>query len=150
MLGYLGDADRTERALHDSYYVTGDLAYLDKEGFLHIVDRLARFSKIAGEMVPHLKIEEALSEVAGAGQCIVVGVPDERRGERLAVLYTGDDVTPARMFEHLTQAGLPPLWIPKRDQFYLVEAIPLLGTGKVDLMKARALAAERVGAASLS
>jgi acyl-CoA synthetase (AMP-forming)/AMP-acid ligase II len=53
----------------------GDLAYLDKEGFLHIVDRLARFSKIAGEMIPHLKIEEALSEVVGAGQCIVVGVP---------------------------------------------------------------------------
>jgi acyl-[acyl-carrier-protein]-phospholipid O-acyltransferase/long-chain-fatty-acid--[acyl-carrier-protein] ligase len=146
MVGYLGDAERTEAALCDGYYITGDLAYLDKDGFLHIADRLARFSKIAGEMVPHLKIEEALGEVLGAGRCIVVGVPDERRGERLAVLYTGDDVTPAQMVDHLTQAGLPPLWIPKRDQFYLVEAIPVLGTGKVDLMKSRALAAERVGA----
>jgi acyl-[acyl-carrier-protein]-phospholipid O-acyltransferase/long-chain-fatty-acid--[acyl-carrier-protein] ligase len=45
------------------------------------------------------------------------------------------------MVEHLTAAGLPALWIPKRDQFYRVEAIPVLGTGKVDLMKARALAA---------
>ena len=151
MVGYLGDADRTERALQGGYYVTGDLAYLDKNGFLHIVDRLARFSKIAGEMVPHLKIEEALSGIVGAGQCIVVGLPDERRGERLAVLYTSDDVTPAQMVEHLTQAGLPPLWIPKRDQFHRVEAIPLLGTGKVDLMKARALAvAQGTEAASLS
>jgi acyl-[acyl-carrier-protein]-phospholipid O-acyltransferase/long-chain-fatty-acid--[acyl-carrier-protein] ligase len=141
MLGYLGDAERTERALHNEYYITGDLAYIDKDGFLHIVDRLARFSKIAGEMIPHLKIEEALSEIAGSGQCLVVGLPDERRGERLVVLYTSDAVTPAQMVEHLTAAGLPALWIPKRDQFYRVEAIPVLGTGKVDLMKARALAA---------
>jgi acyl-[acyl-carrier-protein]-phospholipid O-acyltransferase/long-chain-fatty-acid--[acyl-carrier-protein] ligase len=146
MVGYLGDAERTAAALCDGYYITGDLAYLDKDGFLHIVDRLARFSKIAGEMVPHLKIEEALGEAIGAGRCIVVGVPDERRGERLAVLYTGDDVTPAQMVEHLAGNGLPPLWIPKRDQFYRVEAIPVLGTGKVDLMKSRALAAERIAA----
>jgi acyl-[acyl-carrier-protein]-phospholipid O-acyltransferase/long-chain-fatty-acid--[acyl-carrier-protein] ligase len=150
MLGYLGDVERTALALHDGYYITGDLAYLDKEGFLHIADRLARFSKIAGEMIPHLKIEEALSEVVGAGQCIVVGIPDERRGERLAVLYISDAVAPAQMVEHLVASALPPLWIPKRDQFYLVEAIPVLGTGKADLMKARALAAERIGAASLS
>jgi acyl-[acyl-carrier-protein]-phospholipid O-acyltransferase / long-chain-fatty-acid--[acyl-carrier-protein] ligase len=140
MLGYLGDPDRTANALRDGYYVTGDLALVDEHGFLHIVDRLSRFSKIAGEMVPHLKVEEALADLMGTGHCVVTGVPDERRGERLAVLYTGDQFTPADMIAHLESAGLPALWIPKRDQFVAVEAIPTLGTGKVDLVRARAIA----------
>ena len=65
MLGYLGDPERTAQALVDGYYLTGDLACVDADGFLHIVDRLARFSKIAGEMVPHLKIEEVDSRHPG-------------------------------------------------------------------------------------
>jgi len=103
------------------------------------VDRLARFSKIAGEMVPHGKIEEALSAVIGRGSCAVTGVPDERRGERLAVIYTSDTM-PAEMIRHLESCGLPALWIPKRDQFFRVDAIPLLGTGKVDLAAVRKIA----------
>jgi acyl-[acyl-carrier-protein]-phospholipid O-acyltransferase/long-chain-fatty-acid--[acyl-carrier-protein] ligase len=140
MIGYLGDEERTRQSLHDGYYVTGDLGYVDSEGYLHIVDRLARFSKIAGEMVSHLKIEEVLSELIGNGRCVVTGVPDERRGERLAVIYTGDSVTPSQMIRQLEAAGLPPLWIPKRDQYFQVEAIPILGTGKVDLAAVRAMA----------
>jgi acyl-[acyl-carrier-protein]-phospholipid O-acyltransferase/long-chain-fatty-acid--[acyl-carrier-protein] ligase len=142
MAGYLGDQERTAQALHSGYYITGDLAYVDSDGFLHIVDRLSRFSKIAGEMVPHLKIEEALAELLGNGRCVVTGSPDERRGERLAVIYTSDSVTPAQMIRHLEGTGLPPLWIPKRDRFCRVEAIPVLGTGKLDLVKARAIATE--------
>lgn len=142
MAGYLGDPDRTAQSLHEGYYVTGDLAYVDADGFLHIVDRLSRFSKIAGEMVPHLKIEETLSDLVGQGRAVVTGIPDERRGERLAVIYSTDSFTPAQMVTHLEASGLPALWIPKRDHFCRVEAIPLLGTGKVDLVKARAIALE--------
>jgi acyl-[acyl-carrier-protein]-phospholipid O-acyltransferase/long-chain-fatty-acid--[acyl-carrier-protein] ligase len=144
MLGYLGDESRTAQALHAGYYVTGDLARVDAEGFLYIVDRLSRFSKIAGEMVPHIKIEDALRDVLGDGHCAVTGVPDERRGERLAVLYVGDTVTTAQMIRHLEASGLPALWIPKRDQFRKVTAIPVLGTGKVDLKAVRAMAMEAV------
>jgi acyl-[acyl-carrier-protein]-phospholipid O-acyltransferase/long-chain-fatty-acid--[acyl-carrier-protein] ligase len=143
MLGYLGDADRTAQALHDGYYVTGDLAYVDAEGYLYIVDRLSRFSKIAGEMVPHLKVEDALREVLGDGSCAVTGVPDERRGERLAVVYASETVTAAQMIRHLEASGLPALWIPKRDYFCKVAAIPALGTGKVDLKAVRAIAMEQ-------
>jgi acyl-[acyl-carrier-protein]-phospholipid O-acyltransferase/long-chain-fatty-acid--[acyl-carrier-protein] ligase len=71
---------------------------------------------------------------------VVTGVPDERRGERLAVVYSNDSVTPGQMIEHLEALGLPALWIPKRDQFCLVEAIPVLGTGKIDLVRVRAIA----------
>lgn len=150
MLGYLGNPERTASALHDGYYITGDLAFIDAQGFLHIVDRLSRFSKIAGEMVPHLKIEEALADLLGTGHCLVTGVPDERRGERLAVLFVGDRFTPADMIAHLEAAGLPALWIPKRDQFVKVDALPTLGSGKVDLLRARAIAAESLSSEAVN
>lgn len=141
MRGYHEAPEKTAAVLHDGYYETGDLGYLDEEGFLYITDRVSRFSKIAGEMVPHLRIEEALSAVLVNAPCFVTGVPDERRGERLCVLYTAPEVTPAQMIEHLNKSGLPSLWIPKRDNFYLVDAIPMLGSGKVDIGKARTMAA---------
>ncbi|HTR39361.1 MAG TPA: acyl-[ACP]--phospholipid O-acyltransferase [Bryobacteraceae bacterium] len=150
MLGYLGDAERTAQALHSGYYITGDLAFVDAQGFIHIVDRLSRFSKIAGEMVPHLKIEEALAELVGAGHCVVTGVPDERRGERLAVLYATSRFTPTEMIAHLEAAGLPALWIPKRDQFIPVDTIPTLGSGKVDLVTARSIALENLKTEAVS
>jgi acyl-[acyl-carrier-protein]-phospholipid O-acyltransferase / long-chain-fatty-acid--[acyl-carrier-protein] ligase len=140
MLGYLNDPRRTAEAFRDGFYVTGDIGRLDAGGFLHIADRLSRFSKIAGEMVPHLKVEEALSGLLGNGHCVVTSVPDERRGERLAVLYTSKRVTPSQMIEHLEALGFPALCIPKRNHFHCVERIPVLGTGKVDLVSARAIA----------
>jgi acyl-[acyl-carrier-protein]-phospholipid O-acyltransferase/long-chain-fatty-acid--[acyl-carrier-protein] ligase len=140
MRGYTGDPVLTAQALHDNWYITGDLAFIDEEGFLHIVDRLARFSKIGGEMVPHGKIEDALAGIAGGGRIAVTGIPDERRGERLAVVYANPDVTPDAMIDHLRRAGLPALWIPKSDSFCRVESIPVLGAGKTDLKKVRELA----------
>jgi acyl-[acyl-carrier-protein]-phospholipid O-acyltransferase/long-chain-fatty-acid--[acyl-carrier-protein] ligase len=143
MKGYYRAPEKTTEVLHDGFYVTGDLASVDEDGFLFIKDRLARFSKIGGEMVPHLKIEEAASVVLQDAACFVTGVPDERRGERLVMLHTSAGVRPAQLVRQLQDAGLPPLWIPKPDQIYSVEAIPMLGTGKVDLAKARALALEK-------
>ncbi len=62
MIGYHHAPEKTQQVLRDGYYVTGDLAYVDDDGFLFITDRLARFSKIGGEMVPHLKIEDAVEQ----------------------------------------------------------------------------------------
>ena len=58
MLGYLGEPEKTREVMRDGWYVTGDIATVDEAGFVRITDRLSRFSKIAGEMVPHMKIEE--------------------------------------------------------------------------------------------
>ncbi len=81
MVGYLADPDRTAQVLRDEWYVTGDIALIDEDGFIKITDRLSRFSKVGGEMVPHLKIEEAMLRIPGIGAAAVVAVPDADRGE---------------------------------------------------------------------
>jgi acyl-[acyl-carrier-protein]-phospholipid O-acyltransferase/long-chain-fatty-acid--[acyl-carrier-protein] ligase len=142
MKGYLGQPERTAKVLIDGYYNTGDMARMDEDGFVYITGRLSRFSKIGGEMVPHLRIEETLQEIMNGADCFVIGVPDESRGERLVVLHTNKELSPAKMIEHLNAAGLPALWIPKPNQFYCVDAIPTLGTGKTDLRKSQELAVQ--------
>ena len=141
MLGYLGQPERTAEVLHDGWYVTGDIARIDDEGFLYITDRLSRFSKIAGEMVPHIRVEEALGTVLGDAPCAVTGIPDEQRGERLVALYVHAELSPAEVSQRLSATELPKLWLPKGENVYRVTELPLLGTGKLDLraLKARAL-----------
>jgi len=142
MKGYLGKPEKTAEVLRDGWYVTGDIAAIDEDGFLTITDRLTRFSKIGGEMVPHIKIEEKLHELAGATeQCFAVtGVPDEKKGERLVVLHTLPDPQP--VIEKLATSDLPNLWKPRADQFFRVDALPVLGTGKLDLRRIKELAVE--------
>jgi acyl-[acyl-carrier-protein]-phospholipid O-acyltransferase/long-chain-fatty-acid--[acyl-carrier-protein] ligase len=143
MAGYLGQPDKTSEALRDGWYVTGDIAAIDDDGFIRITDRLSRFSKIGGEMVPHLKVEEAINDMLGDNGCAVTAVPDEQKGERLVVFYTYKEMTPEALWERLSQTGLPKLWIPKRENLYFIEGIPTLGTGKVDLRAIKALALQR-------
>jgi acyl-[acyl-carrier-protein]-phospholipid O-acyltransferase/long-chain-fatty-acid--[acyl-carrier-protein] ligase len=142
MRGYIGEPERTAESMVDGYYVTGDLARFDSLGYLHIVDRLSRFSKIGGEMVSHLKVEEAVREILGEHACAVAGVPDDQRGERLVVLYAHPDLMPEELWRQLCASRLPRLSVPKRDDIHMVGAIPTLGTGKVDLQKVKQLALE--------
>ena len=90
MLGYLNRPEKTAEVLRDGWYNTGDIAMVDGDGFLRITDRLSRFSKIGGEMVPHIKVEEKLHELLEAdGQVLAVtAIPDEMKGERLVVIHS--------------------------------------------------------------
>jgi acyl-[acyl-carrier-protein]-phospholipid O-acyltransferase / long-chain-fatty-acid--[acyl-carrier-protein] ligase len=148
MLGYLGQTEAAlcselpEAASNNSWYRTGDLAVIDDEGFIRITDRLSRFSKIGGEMVPHLKIEEAVHELFDDFACAVTGIPDEKRGERLALLFTREDVESSEIWRRLSETELPKLWVPKLENIYRVESLPTLGTGKADLRGIRATAVD--------
>jgi acyl-[acyl-carrier-protein]-phospholipid O-acyltransferase/long-chain-fatty-acid--[acyl-carrier-protein] ligase len=126
---------------------------VDADGFIDIRGRESRFSKIAGEMIPHIAIEERLHPVLGGDEehivAAVTGVPDAVRGERLVVLHLPSGKTPDQICRALATAGLPNLWIPAPDMFFEVADIPLLGSGKLDLSRlnelAASLMASRVG-----
>jgi len=152
MQGYLGAAELTAEVMRDGWYVTGDIATIDADGFIFITGRQSRFSKIGGEMVPHLRIEEAIVEALGVDEeelrLAVTGVTDPRKGERVIVLHTGLGQVPEEIRRRLAAAGLPPLWIPSADSFCQVDAIPVLGSGKLDLKQVKELAEQRYGALS--
>jgi acyl-[acyl-carrier-protein]-phospholipid O-acyltransferase/long-chain-fatty-acid--[acyl-carrier-protein] ligase len=144
MQGYLNRPEKTAEVLRDGWYNTGDIASMDEDGFLHVTDRLSRFSKIGGEMVPHIKVEDTLQAMAGATDQVfaVTAVPDEKKGERLVVLHTLVEEKLQDCLAQLSKADLPALWKPRPDQFVRVEALPYLGTGKLDLRRVREIAAE--------
>lgn len=142
MQGYYGDATMTASVMRDGWYITGDIGKLDKYGFLHITDRMARFSKIGGEMVPHGKIEAAIEAmIASDATAAVVAIADNAKGEKLCVLTTERSLLPKDIHAALKQSGLPNLWIPSADAIFIVEQLPQLSTGKRDLRAARDMAA---------
>ncbi|MFO0958861.1 MAG: AMP-binding protein [Isosphaeraceae bacterium] len=149
MQGYLNKPEQTAKVIKDGWYSTGDLGRIDEDGFVWITDRLSRFSKIGGEMVPHERVEAAIRQVAGIDESAVVvsSIPDPKRGERLIVLFKAlGDLTPAEVCQKLGATDLPKLWLPGPDDFFPIEAVPILGTGKLDLVHIRQLAREKAGA----
>ncbi len=148
MKGYLGRPEKTAEVLHDGWYTTGDVAILEEDGFLTITDRLSRFSKIGGEMVPHIRIEDKLQELAGVTEQVfaVSALPDEKKGERIVVISTLSTEKLAPVIEKFAQCDLPALWKPRSGAFFHVDALPILGTGKIDLRGVKALATQMAGA----
>lgn len=161
MQGYLKRPDLTEKVLRDGWYETGDLGYIDADGFIYITGRESRFSKIAGEMVPHILVEETIGQIVAeqapphtAGEsgasdsddgqpemaAVVTSVADEKKGERLVVLYTDLPFPVDQICQQLQQRGLPNIFIPSADSFFKVDQIPVLGTGKLDLRGMKELA----------
>ncbi len=146
MKGYLGRPELTAEAVRDGWYVTGDVAEIDRDGFIRITGRVSRFSKIGGEMVPHIRVEQAIADVLGLDEddlaIVVASVPHATKGERLVVLHTELSQTLEEICRRLADAGLPPLWIPSPDSFRRIDEIPILGTGKLDLKRVKERARE--------
>lgn len=139
MKGYLHQPEKTAEAIRDGWYNTGDVGRVEPEGFVRITGRVSRFAKIAGEMVPLERLDEELHDALGSGGervLAVAAVPDEKRGERLVVLYLPEikEKLPT-LLGSLGQRGLPNLWVPDCRDCYPVETMPVLGSGKLDLKK---------------
>ncbi len=146
MKGYLNDPNKTAEVMHDGWYITGDMARIDEDAYLYITGRISRFSKIGGEMVPHIAVEQELNKLLDSHELklAVTSVPHPSKGERLIVLHVPLELEPGDLVAKLRGNGLPNLWIPKPNDFVQVEEIPILGSGKLDLGKLRDLANEHI------
>ncbi len=147
--GYLRDDKKSKEVLSDDgWFKTGDVGFIDQDGFLHIQGRISRFSKIAGEMVPHETIEASVNQVLGLDseserKIAIVGIPDEQKGEAIVLLSTiaGEALEQEcidlryKLLDH----GLTSLWCPRT--IVPVEEIPLLASGKLDIKTCQELAA---------
>ncbi|MDA0810562.1 MAG: acyl-[ACP]--phospholipid O-acyltransferase [Planctomycetota bacterium] len=152
MLGYLNRPEKTAEVIKDGWYNTGDIAFIDDEGFITITGRLSRFSKIGGEMVPHIRIEEEINKLVddpdaeeATIRIAVTAVPHEQKGERIIVLHRELNKSVDEILKALSAAGMPNLWLPSADSFLLVDEIPLLGTGKLDLQGVKQRAMDEFG-----
>ncbi|MCE9632307.1 MAG: AMP-binding protein [Planctomycetia bacterium] len=147
MQGYLDRPDLTDKVVKDGWYCTGDIARLDADGFITITGRESRFSKIGGEMVPHLSVEEAVNAELGAAEgellAVVTAVPDRAKGERLIVFHLPTTHDPRDVVRRLAEHGLPNLWVPGADAFSEIDELPMLGSGKLDLKRLSDMAKER-------
>ncbi len=147
MTGYLKNEAANRKFLVEDggWYDTGDIVDIDEGGFVTIIGRLKRFSKISGEMVSLTAIEEALSGVFGPTKEIaVVAVADERKGEKLILVTNGRDADLKKARDLLRAKGLSDLTHP-REIVYMKE-MPKLGTGKPDYVKLKEILGERLTA----
>jgi acyl-[acyl-carrier-protein]-phospholipid O-acyltransferase/long-chain-fatty-acid--[acyl-carrier-protein] ligase len=142
MLGYLNMEKETAETIQNGWYNTGDIARVDEDGFLTITDRLSRFSKIGGEMVPHVGVEEVYLKALDTAEKVVAvtSVPHPKRGEELVVLYLDNAGDPRKLHEIIANSNLPNMWKPKPANYVKVESMPVLGSGKLDIMKLRKVA----------
>lgn len=149
MKGYLGRDELTKQKIVDGgWYITGDLAFLDEEGFITITGREERFAKVGGEMVPLEKVEDELHQIMKTNDklCAVTAIPDAKKGERIIVLHLPlPDFTPLDLWKQLNERGLPNIYVPSQRDFFQVAELPILGTGKLDIKKCKQMAQEVVG-----
>ncbi|HEX7323143.1 MAG TPA: long-chain fatty acid--CoA ligase [Mycobacterium sp.] len=131
MLGYWNKPQESAAVLVDGWYRTGDAGYLDEQGFLFVVDRIKDMIVTGGENVYSAEVENALSTHPAVAASAVIGLPDERWGERVhAVVVTapGAHVSATELQDHV-RTRLANYKLPRSIEF--VDELPLSGAGNV-------------------
>ncbi|PCJ26872.1 MAG: bifunctional acyl-ACP--phospholipid O-acyltransferase/long-chain-fatty-acid--ACP ligase [SAR86 cluster bacterium] len=129
MQGYLNDLEESSLRLKSGWYDTGDLGYLDEDGFIWHKGRLKRFVKIGGEMISLVMVEETLNDLTPEDvECCVVELPDAKRGSKI-VAVTNSKVDQQKINKLLSKE-IPNLALPKK--YVLVPDLPRMGSGKTD------------------
>ena len=147
--GYLGEPERSEDLWRGGWLHTGDVGVIDAYGYVKIVDRIKDVVKTGGEWVSSLDIEDIILRIPAISEAAVVGVPDERWGERpvaLVVVKPGDaaapteDIVRSHVSEFARRGAVSKYAVP--DRVHFVDAIPKTSVGKLDKKVIRAKLAE--------
>jgi acyl-[acyl-carrier-protein]-phospholipid O-acyltransferase/long-chain-fatty-acid--[acyl-carrier-protein] ligase len=138
MLGYLyydnpGVLVPPQSQLGRGWYETGDVVEIDDDGFLHILGRMKRFAKVAGEMISLEVVEKIASAASPNFQHAASSRQDERRGEAIVLFTTDPGLTRERLQQAAHELGSTETAIAR--EIHAVPAIPLLGTGKVNYVQ---------------
>ncbi len=141
--GYLHDPDNSEKLWEGGWLHTGDIGVIDPDGYLRITDRLKDVIKSGGEWISSIELEGLILKVPGVAEAAVVGVPDQRWGERplaLVVAKAGETVTPEAVRSELEkiaeQGRISKYAVPERIE--LVDEIPKTSVGKLNKKVIRA------------
>lgn len=129
MKGYFDDFEQTSLSIRHGWYDTGDMGFMDEDGYLWHVGRLKRFLKIGGEMVSLIKVEDVLEKLLPPNvECCVVEVPDAIRGAKIVAAVT-EEIDEKNILCKMKEQ-LPNIAIPNR--FVIIKDMPKLGSGKID------------------
>ena len=147
MQGYLNNPKKTAEVIREiegqRWYITGDKGFIDRDGFLTIIDRYSRFAKIAGEMVSLGGVEKLARQAAATlavdddVELLAVNVPDTKKGEKIILLCT-QAIVLADLKAAMLAAACSPLMLP--SDVLDVASIPKLGSGKTDFSEAKKMA----------
>ena len=141
MKGYFDEFEETSMRVRHGWYDTGDMGYLDEDGYLWHAGRLKRFVKIGGEMVSLVRVEIALERLLPEGvECCVVEVPDLHKGARIIAAVT-KHLDERKTLKQMAES-LPKLALPK--QFIVMEELPKMGSGKIDFRTVTAMVNEQL------
>ncbi|MFA5713910.1 MAG: AMP-binding protein [Bacteroidales bacterium] len=141
MKGYYNEPQLTAEVLKDGWYNTGDMGYLDSDGYLWHSGRLKRFVKIGGEMVSLVRVEDSLEKLLPQGvSCCVVDIYDQVRGSSIVAAVT-KEINRVDIVKELAKE-IPNIALPKH--FVVVEELPMMGTGKVDFRSVTKIVEERL------
>ncbi|MBN2698078.1 MAG: AMP-binding protein [Bacteroidales bacterium] len=129
MKGYLGEPGQTAEVIVDGWYNTGDMGYLDEDGYLWHSGRYKRFVKVGGEMVSLVKVENVLEKFLPENvKCCVVDIPDEVKGSYIVAAVT-EEINKTAALRKMTRE-LPNIALPR--QFVVIPDLPIMGTGKIN------------------
>lgn len=127
--GYLGEPELTAEAIVDGWYNTGDMGYLDEDGYLWHAGRFKRFIKVGGEMVSLVKVENVMEQFLPEGvSCCIIEIPDEIKGATIVAAIT-KEINKVAILRKMA-GELPNIALPR--QFFVIEELPMMGTGKID------------------
>ena len=138
MLGYQVEKDTNKKDFHNGWYNTGDVAFVDNEGYLFILGRLKRFAKIAGEMISLAQVENFPKKLWPENYSAVCNIKDVNKGETLILLTDNKKADLIKLMKLMKEEGQSSLYFPKKIK--IIDEFPILGSGKIDFKKLQELA----------